>query len=276
MGETLVTVEELVAQSGGGTVDVTWVYEQWREKLAGMLAKINDRFELHLDESTQGLEHEGPIGSGIHGQVQCFAGPEIDWMVYSWMANPKQGFANLHITISPGPQVDLPIFGLAFACFGERPWGYIDLGARREADVNTEYFFKYYQPLNQRWLDLRRDNPQLDWFMSPSAYVRQVMSPVAFCYSGPPEQRTVDLIQGEADFMLDTWLGYFDIAEKVAPQDQPKLLKYTEDWRATVAELDPANSVAVSLFGQDITNQLVNALGGRNRTLPHAGAAWNL
>ena len=39
-----------------------------RDLSLGELAKINDRFELHLDESTQGLEHEGPIGSGIHGQ----------------------------------------------------------------------------------------------------------------------------------------------------------------------------------------------------------------
>ena len=35
MGETMVSVEELVAQSG--PVDVTWVYEQWREKLAVQL-----------------------------------------------------------------------------------------------------------------------------------------------------------------------------------------------------------------------------------------------
>ena len=60
MGETMVTVEELVAQSG--PVDVTWVYEQWREKLAGMMAKLQDRFELVLDPSTNGLEIEGERG----------------------------------------------------------------------------------------------------------------------------------------------------------------------------------------------------------------------
>jgi len=272
VGETMVTVEELVAQSG--PVDVTWVYEQWREKLAGMMAKLQDRFELVLDPSTNGLEIAGEIGSGIHGQVQCFAGPEIDWMVYSWMADPKNGFANMHITISPGPQVDVPLFGMAFACFGERPWGFMDFGARREAAVNTDYYFKYYEPLNERWLNVRRDNPQLDWFMSPSGYVRQVLSPIAFCYSGPPEQKTVDLIQGEADYMLDEWMKMFDAADPVPADQQDELCQYTEDWRSTVARLDPANSVAVKLFGQDICDQLVVALGGTERTLPHAGKFW--
>ena len=274
MGETFVTVEELVAQSG--PIDVTWIYEQWRVKLAELMGKISDRFELVQDPSTNGLEVAGEIGSGIHGQVQCFAGPEIDWMVYSWMADPKNGFANLHITISPGPQVDLPLFGMAFACFGERPWGFIDYGARRETAVNSDYYFKYYEPLNERWMDVRRSNPQLDWFLSPSGYVRQVMSPMAFCYSGPHEQKTVDIIQGEAEFYLDNWMKMFDDAAPVPVDEQPALLAYTEGWRSEVARLDPANSVATKLFGQDICDQLVTALGGLERKLPHAGPSWNL
>lgn len=274
MGETLVTVEELVAQSG--PIDVTWIYDQWRDKLAELMGKVTDRFELVQDPSTNGLEVAGEIGSGIHGQVQCFAGPEIDWMVYSWMADPKNGFANLHITISPGPQVDVPLFGMAFACFGERPWGFIDYGARRENAVNTDYFFKYYQPLNERWMNLRRGNPQLDWFTSPSAYVREVTSSIAFCYSGPHEQKTVDIIQGEADFYLTNWIEQFDKANKVPVEEQAEILKYTEDWRSTVAKLDPANSVATTLFGQDICDRLVTALGGLERQLPHAGPSWNL
>ena len=271
VGETLQTVQQLIDESG--PVDVTWIYEQWRDKLAGLMAKVTDRFELTQDPSTNGLEAEGAWGSGIHGQVQCFAGPDIDWMVYSWMADPKNGFANLHITISPGAHVDLPIFGLAFANFGVRPWGFVDLVPRRDYATDWDYLQKYYGSLNDRWLDLRRQNPQLDWFTSPSAYIRAVTSPTAFCYSGPMTQQTVDIIQGHAEEVLDTWLGWWDTAEPTPLEDRDALAAQTEALRRTVAEHDPANEQGVRLFGADVTDQLVAALWGANRTLPRAYGA---
>ena len=268
MGETLQTVQQLIDE--GGPVDVTWIYEQWRERLAGLMAKVSDRFELTLDPSTNGLEVAGELGSGVHGQVQCFAGPDIDWMVYSWMADPKNGFANLHLTISPGAHVDIPTFGLAYANFGTRPWGFVDSIPRRDLASHWDYHEKYYGSVNDRWLSLRRENPDLDWFTSPTSYIRAVTSPTAFCYSGQMNQKTVDLIQGYGDEHLDTWLGWWDDAEPTALEERDALAQYTEDVRRIVAVKDPANSVATRLFGQDITDGLVSALWGEHRTLPRA------
>jgi hypothetical protein len=270
VGETLSTVQELIDESG--PIDVTWIYEQWRDELAKLMAKINERFELKQDPSTNGLEVEGEIGSGIHGQVQCFAGPEIDWLVYSWMADPKGGFANLHITISPGPQTDIPFFGMAFANFGARPWAYIDHLPRRDLCTNTDYHFKYFESQNEEWLETRRNNPQLDWFTSPMAYIRAVTSPTAFCYSGPMTQETVDIIMAQANQKLDLWLSWWDNADAVPADEQPALLQHTIDMRSRIAELDPANSVGERLFGKEIVDKLVVALTGSQRVLPHAGA----
>jgi hypothetical protein len=269
VGETLQTVQQLIDESG--PVDVTWIYEQWREKLAELMTMVTDRFELEVDPSTNGLEVAGELGSGIHGQVQCFAGPEIDWMVYSWMADPKNGFANLHLTISPGAHVDLPIFGLAFANFGVRPWGFVDSVPRRNLATNFDYHAKYYGSLNDRWLQIRTENPQLDWFTSPMAYIRDVTSSTAFCYSGPMEQGTVDLIQGYGAEHLQRWIGWWDDADATTPEERPAMAQLTEDLRRVVAVKDPANSVATRLFGQDITDQLVSALWGEHRVLPRAG-----
>jgi hypothetical protein len=269
VGETLSTVEQLVAESG--PVDVTWIYEQWRDQLASLMQLVADRFELEQDPSTNGLEVAGELGSGIHGQVQCFAGPDIDWMVYSWMADPKNGFANLHLTISPGAHVDLPTFGLAFANFGIRPWGFVDSVPRRDLTTNPDYHDRYYGSINQRWLEIRRDNPQLDWFTSPTSYIRAVTSPTAFCYSGPMEQQTVDIIQGYGREHLERWIGWWDTAEPTPVEERAALSAYTEDARRTIAILDPANSVAVRLFGQDICDSLVSALWGADRRLPRAG-----
>ena len=268
MGETLATVQELIDESG--PIDVTHIYEEWREALAGLMNQVQSRFELHLDPSTNGLEVAGEIGSGIHGQVQCFSGPEIDWMVYSWMADPKNGFANLHLTISPAAHVDLPGFGLAFANFGARPWGFIDLFPRRDIATNREYYFKYYEPLNQGWIDLRRSNPKLDWFTSPMAYIRAVTSPIAFCYSGPMEQDTTDIIIKTGQDRMNDWLGFWDDVPLVPSDERQALFDHTVAIRRTVAELDPANHIAVRLFGQDIADRLVEALWGAHRVLPPA------
>jgi hypothetical protein len=270
VGETLKTVQELIDESP--VVDVTDMYDQWRAELEKLMGKVRDRFELTQDPSTKGLEVEGEIGSGIHGQVQCFAGPEIDWLVYSWMADPVRGFANLHLTISPGAQNDLPVFGMAFANFGIRPWSYIDLLPRRDMAVDTDYYFKYYDSGNQHWLDIKRDNPQFDWFTSPTAYIRNVVSPNAFLYSGPFEQRTTDVMIAEAHYQLDRWLGWWDDEPREVPvEERPAFGKYTEDLRRTIAVLDPANDQGERLFGSETTDLLVATLWGRDRELPHAG-----
>jgi len=269
VGETLKSVQELIDESP--VVDVTDMYGQWREALEGLLKKVTDRFELKQDGSTKGLEVEGDIGSGIHGKVACFAGEEIDWLVYSWMADPKSGFANLHLTISPGAQTDLPVFGMAFANFGIRPWAYIDYLPRRDLAVDTDYHFKYFESGNEHWMNLRRDNPQLDWFTSPMAYIRQVVSPIAFLYSGPFEQKTTDIMIGEAHTMLDRWLGWWDDARPVPEAERPAFGQYSEDLRRTISELDPANGIATRLFGQETADLLVATLWGNGRELPHAG-----
>jgi len=268
VGETLATVQELIDESG--PIDVTDIYEQWREALAGLMHQVESRFDLKLDPSTNGLEVAGEIGSGIHGQVQCFSGPDIDWMVYSWMADTKNGFANLHLTISPGAHVDIPGFGLAFANFGARPWGFIDLFPRRDLVTDTDYYFKYYDQLNAGWLELRRNNPWLDWFTSPTAYIRAATSPIAFCYSGPMEQRTTDIIIKSAQERMNDWLGFWDNPTPVPVSEREALLNHTVDIRRKVAELDPANHIAVRLFGEETANNLVEALWGAHRTLPHA------
>ncbi len=103
------------------------------------------------------------------------------------------------------------------------------------------------------------------------AYIRDVTSSTAFCYSGPMEQKTVDIIQGYGEEHLDRWLSWWDDAEPTEPEERAGLAQLTEDLRRVVAVKDPANSVATRLFGQDITDNLVSALWGEHRVLPRAG-----
>lgn len=267
--ETMITAEQMVAQ--GKDADITWMYDAYREGLAEVWAKITERFELTQDPSTERFDDIG-TESGIHGRTNGFAGPEIDWAVYSWIANPKAGFTNMHITVHPGAHVDVPTFGLAFAAFGVNPWGYADYLPRRELMVNPEYNRKYFEPVNERWMQVRSENPDLAWFTSPTSFIRASVSPVAFLYSGPPfDKKTVEICIQQAHEYCDRWLGWMDAAEPVPADQRAALHQHTIDIRRTIADEDPANVIAEKLFGKEQADAMVRALWGGDRELPYAG-----
>ena len=54
VGETVKTVQELIDELG--PVDVTWIYEQLRERLAGLMKKVNDRFLTNLNRFVENYD----------------------------------------------------------------------------------------------------------------------------------------------------------------------------------------------------------------------------
>ena len=118
---------------------------------------------------------------------------------------------------------------------------------------------------------MKREQPELDYFTSPTAYIRATVSPTAFCYSGVMEQKTIDTFMSTAHTHLDRWIGWMDEAPPVPVSERAALAAHTVNIRRTISELDPANAVATRLFGQDICDRLVQALWGADRALPHPG-----
>src|SRR5688500_15978918 len=106
-------------------VDVTETFEQWQRLLAELKAKIDARFELTRDASTEALESYGTYPDGPGGRLAAYTGPEVDWMVHSWLGNPKASFANLHLTVWLGPHVRVPHLGIALLVWPEG-WFYLD------------------------------------------------------------------------------------------------------------------------------------------------------
>ena len=269
MAETMITAVQMV--ENGKDADITWMYDEFRQGLAEIWAKITDRFELTQDPSTTRFDEIGHE-SGIHGRTNAFAGPEIDWAVYSWIANPSAGFTNMHITVHPGAQVDVPSFGLAFAAFGVNPWGYADYVPRRELMVNADYAHRYYDPVNDDWMRTRAENPDLAWFTSPTPFIRASVSPVAFLYSGPAfDEKTVRTCIAQGHAYADRWLRWMDEAEPVPVEERAALHQHTIDIRRTIADEDPANVIAEKLFGKEQADAMVRALWGGDRRLPFAG-----
>jgi hypothetical protein len=61
---------------------------------------------------------------------------------------------------------------------------------------------------------------------------------------------------------LGRWLGWLDSAEPVPAADRPALAARDHRLRRAIAERDPANEIAVRLFGAEQADRLVRALWG--------------
>ncbi|WP_104106287.1 oxidoreductase [Nocardioides sp. 616] len=264
MTQNLKSVQEYFDDAG--PTDVTALFADWKALIDRLTAKVQDRFELERDPSTEVLEsftsENGPSGS-----VRGYAGPEIDWMIHSHMENAALGFVNVHLTIWLGPQVRVPHFGMALGAFPQG-WLYLDSVPRSNLLTDTESFDKYYAPLNDEWEKVRAENDWLEPFVSRSAFVRAGLSPTAYCMMGPGDSRTTELVTELAERHLDRWLGWVAEAEQVPAEEQAELAATDELTRRNIAERDPANEMGDRFFGPEMTQQLVRALWGGDRTLP--------
>lgn len=257
-----------------GPADVTAAFADWQALVERLKDKVAARFELQRDPSTEPLEafDDGGTGSGARGRVRGYTGPEIDWMVHSYMENASLGFCNVHLTIWLGPQVKVPHFGLALGCFPQG-WLYLDSVPRSYLVTDTDSFDRYYEPVNARWEQVRNDNDWLEPFVSRSAFVRAGLSPTAFCSMAPADDRMTALVSELAEEHLDRWLGWVDAAEPVPAEDRAALAVDDEAIRRNIAERDPANVMGDRYFGAETTQRLVRALWGGDRELPRPGTA---
>ena len=231
--------------------------------------KAFKRFDLNPDPCSEKYQ---PYGGGENmpgGFLSTFAGPEVDWLVYSWIGTPNTSFTNMHLTIHLGPQINVPHFGFAL---GTAPdiFMYMDYVPRVDYWHDISYADKYLQPGNERFLKLRNDS-RFSPFVSQSMEMRLYQSPVSNCYMVPSSDETLAIIRETAHEMMDRWLGWVDAAEKIPAGDQAALADRDLKVRSTIADRDLANAIAVKLFGQEMADDLVKTLWGGNRTLPRAG-----
>lgn len=228
-------------------------------------AKLDARFPLAPDPATADLQpFEGFPGSEARGFVSGWSGGDVDWMIHSWIGQPKRGFINMHLTTWLGPRTRVPHLGFALGTIPD-VFFYMDYVPRSDLMTDTGYLDRYYEPVNARSIALRQ-HPQLTPFISKSLYVRQALSETAFVYTCKPATENYALIRELAHEMLDRWLGWLDEAPEVPLEERPALAARDVFVRRTVAERDPANPIAVKLFGAEMEQRLVRTLWGGHRS----------
>lgn len=265
MNETLQHVEQMVDENP--RVDVTETFTEWQDLLAGLKAKIADRFELTRDPCTTDLESYGDPDTGPSGRLAAYTGPEIDWLVHSWIGDPRTGFVNMHLTAWLGPQVRVPHLAAALLLWPQG-WFYVDAVPRGDLVGDGDYYDSYYAEADEPWLSFKEDHPDFTWFTSRTGFIRTSLSPVAYCYSFPPTRPNLDTVAGLLTAKVDQWLGWVDAAEPVPDDERAALADRDLRIRRNIAERDPANVMGERMFGAELTQRLVRALWGGDRVLP--------
>ena len=83
-------------------------FEALWDLFASLRKKIDTRFALTLDPSVQKFQsYSNPAGEG-QGTIDALTGPEIDWLIHSWMGTPQSSFTNIHLTGWLGPHIRVP------------------------------------------------------------------------------------------------------------------------------------------------------------------------
>lgn len=231
------------------------------EQLRGILSELYGKVTHQLSVSPKCdslLENFSSPDGQFSGSLQTFAGPEIEWLVYSWLNATPMKFSTMRLSIWLGPQIQVP--HLVFE-FGTVPqlFFYMDYIPRVDLWTDLSYVEQYYEPTQSTYLKLR-ENPNLSLFVSKALYVRQVQSPVHFCFTCPGTEESLVLIRETAQAMCDRWLTWVDRAEPVPDEAQTALSKRDRQIRRISAERDPGNAAVAKVFGDEFANRLVRSL----------------
>lgn len=223
-------------------------------------AKLLARFELQPNPDTDELRAYASADGRLRGEMLTFRGPEIDYLVNSWIGNPALGFTNLHLNVWLKPHLRVPHLGIVFGTIPDL-FFYADYVPRADMWADLEHLDRYFEPLNPRYLQLRGD-ARLKPFVSQSTYIRQAQSPSALAYTAAVNDDTLALVSAAAHEMLDRWLGWMEQPEVTPEADRAALAERDLAIRRANGQRDPANAIGVRAFGADYARRLLEGLWG--------------
>ena len=89
MRETLKGVQDIFDERG--PIDATATFDRLWSITEELMVKIEARFELTRDPSTEDLESYRGDAEYPAGRLAGYTGPEMDWLIHSWIGKPAAG-----------------------------------------------------------------------------------------------------------------------------------------------------------------------------------------
>lgn len=264
MAEVSKTLVEMVDERPN--IDNSEAFAQLWDIYSAARQQFDQRFKVSMDPCCADLvpEYEGLPGIGARGMLSVWSGPEIDWFVHSWIGNPKYSFTNMHFTAWLGPQVKVPHLAIALGTVPDI-FFYIDFMARADTTIDLEHLDRYYgAETNDEYFAFRR-NPNMVQFVSPSNYVRRVISESAICITCQHTPENMQAIRDMVFKRLNRWMKWIDEAPSVPQSERAALAERDFNLRKNSAERDPANVIGDRLFGVEKKERLVRTLWGGDR-----------
>lgn len=258
--ETTQSVTEIFDEAG--PTDATATFETLWAHMGTLRERVLDRFELTEDPSVADLETFGDP-NGARGSLRAWSGPQVDWLINSWLGNPAGGFTNMHLTCWLGPDTRVPHLGMAWGTLPSL-WCFVDLLPRADLFCDLDYVDRYYEPANAAFMELKAD-PEASAFVSQDTFTRVGVSQSAFCSVFPTNDANIARICELADLRIDQWFSFLDEAEPTPLDEREALARRDLAMRRNIAERDPANALAERFYGADLTERLVGSLWGANR-----------
>lgn len=264
MAEVSKTLVELVDERPN--IDNSETFVQLWDIYRSARQLFDKRFKVSMDLGCAEFvpEYEGLPGTGARGMVSAWSGPEIDWFIHSWIGNPKHSFTNMHFTVWLGPHIKVPHLAIALGTVPD-VFFYCDFLARADTTIDLDHFDRYFGgETNDEYFAFRR-NPNMVQFVSPSNYVRRVMSESGICITSQSSPENIKFIGDMVFKRLNRWLKWVDEAAPVPVAERAALAERDLALRKNCALRDPANVIGDRLFGPAMTERLVSTLWGGNR-----------
>jgi hypothetical protein len=244
-------------------VDVTSRWERFWEILTAGKDQVAAKFPVELHPSCAGREYYQSKNGEFEGSFNAYSGPEIEWLVHSWLGNRRNSLLDMNLTVFAGPQTTVPHLRIIFGTF-PRLYFSADYMPRRNLWVDEAYLKRYYARCNDEYLKFKADE-RYDWFISQSPYVRAAESPTAISISIDHDDSVIDEWQEYTEMFISRWLTWFDDPERIPEPLQAEQQRFDHELRDHWYRLDPMNQHAVPAFGAAEVERLVQMRMGQEQ-----------
>jgi hypothetical protein len=234
-------------------VDVSKAWERCWGIHSGIVDRVRDRFPVEKHHSCEGEEYFTSPDEQLEGSFTAYNGPDVDWLVHSWIGNRKASILDMNATVFLGQQTRVPHLVIIFGTI-PKLYFYAEYTPRVDLRTNLEYMQKYIEPANEDFLKFRSD-PDWTRFVSHGTYLRALMSPIATSSTAELNNENITTCENYLETFVDRWFRWLDDAESVPEEERAAQQAYDFSVRELGYRTDPMNVLPQKIFGEQEFNR---------------------